>query len=87
MKSHKQICQSPPWSLSKEKEQILKVSQLPDSNTLLRGRHVVVVVRGLGYLEGSKSYRCLYREMQPIVVVDGGADALLECGHQPDSHR
>lgn len=71
--------------VQKEKEQILKGVQLPDINTCIEGRHVVVVVRGLGYLEDLKAIGAYIEEMQPILIgVDGGADALLECGHQPD---
>jgi len=52
-----------------------------------RGRHVLVVVRGIGYKDDLAALRRsgYLQEMKPLLVgVDGGADALREIGYQPD---
>ena len=52
-----------------------------------KGRHVLIVVRGIGYKEDLQILqRSGYlREQNPLLIgVDGGADALLEIGHTPD---
>ena len=58
---------------------------LPDLEVDIKGRHVLVVVRGHDYKEDLAHLRSYIREMRPVLVaVDGGADALLEFGFQPD---
>ncbi len=52
-----------------------------------KGRHVLIVVRGIGYKEDLQILqRSGYlREQDPLLIgVDGGADALLEIGYTPD---
>ncbi len=52
-----------------------------------RGRHVLIVVRGIDYKEDLAMLRGsgYLAEQKPILVgVDGGADALLEIGQKPD---
>lgn len=52
-----------------------------------RGRHVLIVVRGIDYKEDLAILRRsgYLAEQKPILVaVDGGADALLEIGKKPD---
>jgi uncharacterized membrane-anchored protein len=52
-----------------------------------RGRHVLIVVRGIDYKEDLEILRRsgYIAEQKPIIVaVDGGADALLEMGLKPD---
>jgi uncharacterized membrane-anchored protein len=52
-----------------------------------RGRHVLIVVRGIDYKNDLELLRRsgYLAEQQPILVgVDGGADALLEMGRTPD---
>ncbi len=58
---------------------------LPDLDEEIAGRHVLVVVRGQDYKEDLAHLRSYIREMRPVLMaVDGGADALLEFGFQPD---
>ena len=58
---------------------------LPPLRADFRGRHALVVVRGHDYRSDLKALRAYIREFQPVLVaVDGGADALLEFGLQPD---
>lgn len=51
------------------------------------GRHVLIVVRGVDYREDLEILRRsgYLREQRPLLIgVDGGADALMEIGYQPD---
>ena len=58
---------------------------VPDITTELDGRHVLMVVRGTHHKDDLAVLRPYIREYRPVCIgVDGGADALLECGHRPD---
>lgn len=61
---------------------------VPDVDGLdFHGRHVLIVVRGIGYKEDLEILRRsgYLSEQKPLLVaVDGGADALLEIGQKPD---
>jgi uncharacterized membrane-anchored protein len=71
--------------LMKERELLLDGVGVPEIATDLEGRHVLVVVRGYDYREDLAVLRPYIREYRPILLgVDGGADALLEAGYQPD---
>jgi uncharacterized membrane-anchored protein len=51
----------------------------------MRGRHVLVVVRGYDYRQDLTALKTYLREVRPFLIgVDGGADALLEAGWKPD---
>lgn len=57
---------------------------LPELQTPIYGRPVLIVVRGRGYREDLAAARSFIREQRPVLIaVDGGADALLEAGHEP----
>jgi uncharacterized membrane-anchored protein len=59
--------------------------ELPPLRVKIRGRHVLVVVRGHDYEHDLKSLRPYIREYQPVMIaVDGGADALLALKLHPD---
>jgi uncharacterized membrane-anchored protein len=59
--------------------------ELPPLRVKIRGRHVLVVVRGHDYQHDLKSLRPYIREYQPVMIaVDGGADALLDLKLHPD---
>jgi uncharacterized membrane-anchored protein len=50
-----------------------------------RDRHAVVIARGPGYKSDLRIVRPYIRNFKPVLVaVDGGADALLEIGLEPD---
>jgi len=70
----------------KEKELIINnLVNYPKIATKMKGRHVVIVVRGKGYKEDLIAIRPYLNEVKPILVgVDGGADALLELGYKPN---
>lgn len=57
---------------------------LPELDTPIHGRDVVIVVRGEGYREDLQAIRPYIRDVRPVLLaVDGGADALLEMGFTP----
>ncbi len=59
--------------------------QLPPLRVEFKGRHALVVVRGHDYRSDLKALKPYIREYRPVLIgVDGGADALLEMGFQPD---
>jgi uncharacterized membrane-anchored protein len=68
-----------------EAEQTFEPLQLPPIRTKMRGRHALVVVRGLDYKHDLKALRGYIREYRPVLIaVDGGADALIDAGRTPD---
>jgi uncharacterized membrane-anchored protein len=57
----------------------------PPLRTRFRERHALVVARGPGYKRDLAIVRPYVRDFKPVLVgVDGGADALLQAGMQPD---
>jgi uncharacterized membrane-anchored protein len=69
----------------KEKSFFVGELPLPPLRVNIRGRHALVVVRGLHYRQDLRTISSYIREMRPVLIgVDGGADALVECGHMPD---
>ncbi|MEV5410513.1 putative cytokinetic ring protein SteA [Thermopolyspora sp. NPDC052614] len=71
--------------IRRERELLIDGIGVPEIRTPMEGRHVLVVVRGYHYKEDLATLRPYIREYRPVLVgVDGGADALLESGYQPD---
>src|SRR5436190_245249 len=59
--------------------------EFPQLETRFRERHALVVARGPGYKHDLRMVRPYVREFKPVLIaVDGGADALLEAGYEPD---
>jgi uncharacterized membrane-anchored protein len=59
--------------------------ELPATRTDFRDRHVLIVVRGTTYRKDLRTLRAYIDDVRPVIVgVDGGADAILEEGFEPD---
>ena len=72
--------------LQREHELVSDGLRPPEMVTDMAGRHVLVVVRGHHYREDLAVLRPYIREYKPVMVaVDGGADALIDAGYQPDA--
>ncbi|WP_026475888.1 putative cytokinetic ring protein SteA [Alkaliphilus transvaalensis] len=70
---------------SKEKSIILEEIPMPNTKLPIKGKHVLVVVRGKNYKEDLQTIISYIKEEKPILIgVDGGGDALLEFGLVPD---
>ncbi len=73
--------------IRKEGHLLIDSPHIPDVPVDFKGRHVLMVVRGLGYKNdlGVLRQSGYLGEMRPLLIgVDGGADALLELGFKPD---
>ncbi|TMK28239.1 MAG: hypothetical protein E6G64_10060 [Actinobacteria bacterium] len=59
--------------------------QFPQLETRFRDRHALVVARGPGYKRDLRMVRPYIRDFKPVLIaVDGGAEALLDEGLEPD---
>jgi uncharacterized membrane-anchored protein len=57
----------------------------PQIRTDFRDRHALIVVRGTSYRRDLRTLRAYIQDTHPVLVgVDGGADAILEEGFEPD---
>jgi uncharacterized membrane-anchored protein len=71
--------------LREEKELLLEGVGVPEVRTQIEGRHVLIVVRGYDYRSDLDALRPYISQYKPLLMgVDGGADALIEAGYQPD---
>ena len=71
--------------LRTERDLLLDGVGVPEIDTDLADRHVLIVVRGYHYREDLATLRPYIREYRPVLIgVDGGADAILEAGYLPD---
>jgi uncharacterized membrane-anchored protein len=71
--------------IREERELVSGNLELPEFDTNMRDRPVLVVVRGIDHKKDLHALRPYVRDMKPVLIgVDGGADAILEEGHRPD---
>ncbi|MDX6595818.1 MAG: hypothetical protein QOI72_1200 [Solirubrobacterales bacterium] len=71
--------------MHEERDLLFGGAGLPELDHDLKGRPVLVVVRGYDYREDLAALRGYIRDVRPVLVgVDGGADALLDEGYRPD---
>jgi len=71
--------------LDRQKGELIYDPWVPPVRTAIKGRPVLVVVRGYDYQSDLQTLKPYIREMRPVLIgVDGGADALLEDGFKPD---
>ncbi|WP_066637530.1 putative cytokinetic ring protein SteA [Desulfolucanica intricata] len=64
---------------------ILGEVKIPETKTIFKNKHTLIVVRGKNYKEDLIAIKSYINEVKPVLVgVDGGADALREFGYQPD---
>ncbi|HEY3736228.1 MAG TPA: putative cytokinetic ring protein SteA [Jatrophihabitans sp.] len=70
--------------MGRERDLLLDGAGVPTLRTQMKGKHVLVVVRGYDFATDLKSLKHYIREYKPVLIgIDGGADALLEAGHRP----
>ncbi|SJZ85294.1 putative cytokinetic ring protein SteA [Selenihalanaerobacter shriftii] len=70
---------------AKEEKELVLGLKTPEIKTSIKGRHVLIIVRGQDYRQDLEAIISYIREVRPILIgVDGGADALLEVGLKPN---
>ncbi|MCU1370003.1 MAG: putative rane-anchored protein [Ilumatobacteraceae bacterium] len=73
--------------IQREGHLLIDDPDIPDIPVDFRGRHVLVVVRGVDYKQDLQLLRRsgYLKEQRPLLIgVDGGADAIMELGLTPD---
>ena len=71
--------------IREEGELLSGTIDFPDTRTVFRDRHVLIVVRGPDHQKDLRALNAYIRDMRPVLVgVDGGAHAILAEGHTPD---
>ncbi len=71
--------------MREERELLAGRIELPRFTTEFRDRSTLLVTRGAGHERDLRALRPFIRDRRPLMIaVDGGADALLECGLRPD---
>lgn len=70
--------------MNRERDLLVDGVGIPELKTAMKGRHVLVVVRGQDHAKDLRALRHYIREFKPVLIgVDGGADALIDAGLRP----
>jgi uncharacterized membrane-anchored protein len=71
--------------LREEGELLFGTVDFPETRTSFRDRQVLIVVRGTDHVEDLRALRAYIHDVDPLLVgVDGGADAIMGEGLEPD---
>ena len=71
--------------IREEVELLSGTVELPDTRTVFRDRHVLIVVRGPGHVRDLRALRAYIHDVRPLLIgVDGGVHAILGEGLKPD---
>jgi uncharacterized membrane-anchored protein len=71
--------------IREERELLSGTIDFPETRTIFRDRHVLIVVRGTDHEKDLRALRAYIRDVRPVLVgVDGGADAIVKEGMKPD---
>jgi uncharacterized membrane-anchored protein len=71
--------------VSDEQDLLFQGPSLPEIRTSIRGRHVLIVVRGPGAAQDLRAISSYIAATRPVLIgVDGGADLLMQEGYRPD---
>ncbi len=59
--------------------------EFPETRTVFRDQHCLIVVRGTDHAKDLRALRAYIRDVRPVLIgVDGGADAIVKEGYKPD---
>lgn len=71
--------------IREEGELLSGTIDFPDTRTVFRDKHCLIVVRGTDHAKDLRALRAYIRDVRPVLVgVDGGADAIVAEGYKPD---
>ncbi len=71
--------------IREEGELLSGTIDFPDTRTVFRDKHCLIVVRGTDHAKDLRALRAYIRDVRPVMIgVDGGADAILKEGHDLD---
>jgi uncharacterized membrane-anchored protein len=71
--------------IREERELLSGTIDFPETRTVFRDRHALIVVRGTDHLKDLRALRAYIHDVRPVLVaVDGGGDAILKEGWKPD---
>jgi uncharacterized membrane-anchored protein len=71
--------------IREEGELLSGTIDFPETRTIFRDRHALIVVRGTDHMKDLRALRAYIRDVRPVLVgVDGGGDAILKEGLRPD---
>lgn len=69
----------------REVDEMIRPVKLPKLHISLQDRHALIVSRGKDHVQDLQALSAYIQEAQPVLIgVDGGADAIVDCGYEPD---